>query len=61
MNAEPITQEQLEKGFKMLIATFMKAGYTKDEAMKLATEALANGDFEDMVKTALMEACTVKQ
>jgi hypothetical protein len=55
---EPITSEQVENGFKKLIVTFIEAGFTKEQAIKEAELSLKNGDFEKMLREALMKAYT---
>ena len=55
MNAQTISYEQIENGYKMLVVCFIMTGMTKDEANLEATKALKNGDFESMVKSAICQ------
>ena len=52
MKATTITQTNLENGFKMLQVALQMAGFTKEEAVRIAGESLKNGDFEKMATEA---------
>lgn len=50
-----LTQKKLENAFKQLIGMFIVAGFSKDQAIEESERALKNGDFEEMIKSALIQ------
>jgi hypothetical protein len=50
-----ISYNQIEASFKKLIVTFIEAGFTKEEAIKEAELSLKNGDFEKMLREAIVK------